>query len=196
MIAFDSRAGGQANINVVNPLGGVPRKLDVDIRGNSTPSWSHDGAWIYFENGEDDAHHTTGWKVPSTGGHAVSISKGEVLQPIDSPDGLHVYFQRQGWLWSVRTDGTGEQKVDGMPEIYGYPWTPFKSGIYFIGPHGGKVAIQFIDLGTKRVRVLHELDKGCPDYIGGIPVSSDGKWLLFPQQDEVSSDLMMVENWN
>jgi hypothetical protein len=28
-----------------------------------------------------------------------------------------------------------------------------------------------------------------------LPVSSDGKWLLFSQLDEQSSDLMMIENW-
>ncbi len=32
-------------------------------------------------------------------------------------------------------------------------------------------------------------------YAGGLSVSSDGKWLLFPQVDEASSDIMMVENW-
>jgi hypothetical protein len=32
-------------------------------------------------------------------------------------------------------------------------------------------------------------------WIGGLPVSSDGKWLLFPQVDEWTSDIMMIENW-
>jgi hypothetical protein len=31
--------------------------------------------------------------------------------------------------------------------------------------------------------------------MGGLPVSSDGKLLLFSQVDEQSSDLMMIENW-
>jgi Tol biopolymer transport system component len=58
LIAFDSRAGGDSNIYIVDPQGGVPRKLTIDIRGNSLPSWSHDGNWIYFTNGEDS--HNTG----------------------------------------------------------------------------------------------------------------------------------------
>jgi hypothetical protein len=32
-------------------------------------------------------------------------------------------------------------------------------------------------------------------YVGGLPVSSDVKWLLFPQVDDQSSDLMLIENW-
>jgi hypothetical protein len=31
--------------------------------------------------------------------------------------------------------------------------------------------------------------------MGGLPVSSDGKWMLFSQLDEQSSDLVMIENW-
>jgi hypothetical protein len=29
-----------------------------------------------------------------------------------------------------------------------------------------------------------------------MPVSSDGKWLLFPQVDQQSSNLMLIENWH
>ena len=60
LLAFDSRAGGEANIWVVDPRGGVPHKLDIDIHGNDLPSWSHDGAWIYFVNGEDDSTRRCG----------------------------------------------------------------------------------------------------------------------------------------
>jgi len=73
------------SICLVDPHGGVPRKLDIDIRGNSLPSWSH-GNWIYFVNG-NDPYHATGWKVPCTGGHAVPITQGKVWLPVESPDG-------------------------------------------------------------------------------------------------------------
>jgi hypothetical protein len=29
-----------------------------------------------------------------------------------------------------------------------------------------------------------------------MPVSPDGRWMLFPQVDEQSSNLMMIENWH
>lgn len=194
LIAFDSRANGEANLYLVDPKGGVPRKLDIDIRGNSLPSWSHDGKWIYFVN-ETDPYHATGWKVPSTGGHAVPITQGEDWWPVESPDGQVVYFIRQWRLWSVRNDGTDEKQVEGMPELRGS--TPFKSGIYFIGAGSEtKSAIKFFDLETKKVRLVYALEKPFGLYWGdGMPVSSDGKWLYFPQVDEQSSDIMMVENW-
>lgn len=202
LIAFDSRAGGEANVYLVDPRGRVPRKLNIDIHLNSQPSWSRDGKWIYFSNA-GDAHNPTVWKVPSTGGHALPVAKGEGFMPVESPDGQVVYFVRQTRLWSVRTDGTAEREVGGMPEsIRPDAWTPVQSGIYFMGVEGyfkgvegDKWAIEFFDLRTKKSRVLYILEKDLPDWVGGLPVSSDGKWLLFPQVDEQSSDLMMIENW-
>ena len=70
------------------------------------------------------------------------------------------------------------------------------SGIYFLGHIDHKPAVGFFDLNTKTVRPIYMLEKPLGDeWMGGLPVSSDGKWLLFAQVDEQSSDLMLVENW-
>ena len=195
-IAFDSRAGGEANIYLVDPQGGVPRKLEIDIHGNSVPSWSHDGKWIYFVNGADVSDESV-WKVPSSGGHAVQLAKNPAVVPIESPDGQYVYFYRNRRVWRVNTDGSGEQVVKGMPEsgLAGGRWFPSGSGIYFMSNSGGKDAIEFFDLSSQKVRRVYELEKPMTDYIGTMPVSNDGKWMLFPHVDEKSSNLMMIENW-
>jgi hypothetical protein len=39
------------------------------------------------------------------------------------------------------------------------------------------------------------LEKSLPGWSGAVSISSDGKWLLYPQLDGNSSDLMMIENW-
>jgi Tol biopolymer transport system component len=74
-------------------------------------------------------------------------------------------------------------------------WSPFDSGIYFVGGANGKPEIDFFDLNSKTVRRILALEKPPPEWMGGVPVSPDGRWLLFTQLDELSSDLMMVENW-
>jgi dipeptidyl aminopeptidase/acylaminoacyl peptidase len=194
-IAFDSRAGGEANIYLVNPQVGVPRKLEIDIHGNNQPSWSHDGKWIYFTNGDDVSNESV-WKVSSSGGHAVQVAQNPAFYPIESPDGLYVYYRRYKQLWRARTDGSSPEIVRGMPELnyIGDDWFPFGSGIYFIHS-GAKAAIEFFDLSSQGVRRVYEFNNSARDFIGAMLVSSDGKWMLLPQMDERSSNLMMIENW-
>jgi Tol biopolymer transport system component/DNA-binding winged helix-turn-helix (wHTH) protein len=195
LIAFDSRISGEANIYLVHPQGGAPRRLEVDIRGNSLPSWSHDGNWIYFVNG-GDAFRASVWRVPPKGGHAVQVTQAQAFYPLESPDGQYVYFVRDNRLWRVRTDGIAEQAVNGMPELSNIDeWFPSGSGIYFMSHSGAKAAIEFFDLKTEKVRRVYELQKPVPGWIGGMPVSSDGRRLFFPQLDEQSSNLMLIENW-
>jgi Tol biopolymer transport system component/DNA-binding winged helix-turn-helix (wHTH) protein len=196
-IAFDSRVGGEGNIYLVDPYGGPPRKLEIDTHGNSMPSWSHDGRSIYFNNGEDAASQSV-WKVPFAGGHAVQLARAHATIPIESPDGQYVYFVRNKRLWRVNTDGSGEQAVKGSPELdfLGDKWFPFGSGLYFLSRSGAKTVIEFFDLKTEKVLRVYELEKPTGEWIGGMPVSSDGKWMLFPQMDEQSSNLMMIENWH
>jgi Tol biopolymer transport system component len=199
-IAFDSRVEGEANIYIVDPHEGVPRKLDIDIRGNNLPNWSHDGKWIYFENGEDSQHATV-WKVPTTGGHAIQLVGQEAIQPTESPDGKYVYFVRHLSLWRVQPDGGAAEPVSGMPQLSGGgdAWFPTGSGIYYLSLNSKtkKAEIKFFDLKSRTTRVIYVMEKNPPwAYVGGLPVSSDGKWLLFPQVDEQSSDLMLIENWH
>ena len=197
LIAFDSRVGGEATVWIVDPRGGVPHKLDIDIRGNSVPSWSHDGAWIYFVNGDDVGNRSV-WKVPSSGGHAVPIAKGGATFPLESPDGQYVYFARGSQLWQANTDGSAEEQVPGSPELspLGDEWFPTEAGIYFLSHPNNKTVINLLDLHTRQVQPIYTLDKPTPIWIGGMPVSRDGKFMLFPQVDQASSDLMLIENWH
>jgi len=192
LIAFDSRTEGESNIYVVDPHAGVPRKLNIDVHGNNAPRWSLDGAWIYFENGED-ARHPTIWKVPSSGGHALQIAKHPSTIPIESPDGQHVYFVRDDHLWVVKSDGTDEQQVEGMPSGWdGDRWVPYAAGIYFFD----EKTLSFFNFSTKKTRRVYDMEKIPPMFTGGLSVSPDGRYLLFPQQDDGGRDLMMIENWH
>ncbi len=193
LIAFDSGVGGESNLYVVDPNGGVPHKLSIDRRDNSMPSWSKDGAWIYFI----DARHSTAWKVPSHGGHAVQIAASPASVAIESPDGECVYIARGNRLWRAKTDGSAEEQVAGMPEFdyLGGEWFPTEAGIYFLSHANGKTMINLFDLQTKQTRPIFTLEKSTPQWIGGMPVSKDGKFMLYPQVDSASSDLMMIGNW-
>ena len=195
-IAFDSRVGGEANIYIVDPLGGTPKKLNIDVHGPCAPMWSRDGAWIFFLNGVD-AQHPSLWKVPSEGGHAVQVAQYPATFPRMSPDGQYIYFNRNRQLWRVNVDGTGEQRVQGMPWLcnVGEAWVPFGAGVYFMGCEKDGQHVEYLDFATHQVKVVYKPLNPPGDWLGGLSVSPDGKYLLYPQVDEQSSNLMLVENW-
>jgi Tol biopolymer transport system component/DNA-binding winged helix-turn-helix (wHTH) protein len=194
LIVFDSRLGHEGNLYSVDPRGSVPQKINIDIRGNSMASWSHDGKWIYFVNG-DDIGNPKIWKVPSQGGHAIQIASQTGKWPLESPDGNTVYFSSEGRLWQVAIDGSGEHEVPGSPSIGENEWTPSSSGIYFLSNGFNKNEIDFFDVASKQAHTVYVLKAPPPIWMGGMSVSPDGRWLLFAQLDDMSSDLMMVENW-
>ena len=156
LIAFDSRVGGEASLYVVDPNAGVPHKLSVDRPENEAPSWSKDGAWIYFTNAVD----STIWKVPSHGGHAVQIAGWASSLAIESPDGEYVYFVRDQTLWRTKPYGSEEEPVADMPRtnFLGGEWFPAKAGIYFLSHANGKATINLFDLKSKQIRRIFTLE--------------------------------------
>jgi Tol biopolymer transport system component len=195
LIAFDSRLGGESNIYTVDPAGGVPAKLNIDVSGNSMPSWSPDGKWIYFTQGDDTGEPSV-WRVPSQGGHAVQLASAPATTALASPDGQYVYFFRKKKLWRMVANGSSPEEVRGMPELsfQGIEWFPSKAGIYFMSHENGKATIELYDTRTQKIHPVFSLEKSPPYWIGAMPVSPDGKWMLFPQIDGHSSNLMMIEN--
>lgn len=195
-ISFDFRVGGESNIYTIDHRGGVPRKLRIDVGGNSLASWSQDGQWIHFVNGED-AGTPSVWKVPSSGGHAVQLAGRGAFFPLESPDGQHVFFVRNRKLWWVNIDGSAEQQIIGMPDLnsMGDEWYPHRSGIYYLGHEEERETINRFDLSTKVTQAIFKLRNPTPTWIGGIPVSPDGSYLLYPQVDARSSELMLIKNW-
>jgi Tol biopolymer transport system component/DNA-binding winged helix-turn-helix (wHTH) protein len=195
LIAFDSRLGGESNLYTVDPAGGVPAKLNIDVSDSSMPSWSPDGKWIYFTQGEDIGEPSV-WRALSRGGHAVQLASAPASYPLASPDGEYVYFFRRRRLWQMMADGSSPEEVKGMPELsfQGIEWFPSKAGIYFMSHENGRATIELYDNRTQKIRPIFTLEKSPPYWIGAMPVSPDGAWMLFPQVDGHSSNLMMVEN--
>jgi Tol biopolymer transport system component/DNA-binding winged helix-turn-helix (wHTH) protein len=195
LIAFDSRFGGESNLYTVDPTGGNPVKLNIDVSDNSQPGWSPDGKWIYFTQGDNTGEPSV-WRVPSRGGHAVQLASAPAATPLASSDGQYVYFFRRKRLWHIMPDGSSPEEVKGMPELsfQGVEWFPSQAGIYFMSHENGKTTIELYDPRTQKIRPIFLMEKSAPYWVGAMPVSPDGKWMLFPQVDGHSSNLMMVEN--
>jgi Tol biopolymer transport system component/tRNA A-37 threonylcarbamoyl transferase component Bud32 len=195
-IAFDSGLSGDAEIFVVRVDGGVPRRIDTGVRNSSVPSWSRDGKWLYFC--VENARTVQVYKMPYPGGPAVALTTRGGYWPRGSADGRRVYYASQGELWSVSVTGGDEGAVPGFPRFARglvIDWMAVPGGIYFMDGTGASPAIAFFDLATKRVHRIVDIP-GPPElWVGGLAVSPDGRSILYSQQDSVSADIMLVENF-
>jgi Tol biopolymer transport system component len=73
-------------------------------------------------------------------------------------------------------------------------WTVVPEGIYFV-PADAPRAICYFDFAKKQVRRIMDVDQDFNSRNGGLSVSPDGRWVLYAQVDDVSSDIMVVDHF-
>jgi len=74
---FDSRVGVEATVYVVDPDGGAPRRLSPKANGDSVPTWSRDGKWIYVSSQERDGVDI--YKIPLQGADPKLVAKAPMI---------------------------------------------------------------------------------------------------------------------
>lgn len=194
-IVFDSRDKGARGIFVMSADGGVARRLTPETSENILPSWSRDGRWIYFMSSRDGTKRI--WKAPADGGEATPITRAESYEGAESFDGKFFYFQRGFELWRVPLAGGEETQVPLKKSILARKWTITDQGVYFVANDTvSHQVIEFFSFATEKASRIFSPEKemvpwGPPD----LAVSPDGRWLLFTQIDQKSSDIMRVENF-
>jgi Tol biopolymer transport system component/predicted Ser/Thr protein kinase len=183
------------DIYVISANGGAPRRLTTHPAEDKWPSWSHDGNWIYFTSTRSGREEI--WKMPSSGGEAVQITRNFGDRPQESPDGRFLYYMK-GWpqtvtVWRISVDGNQEAKV--LDSVHaGGQWTLGKDGIYFFRTPDklGHSDICFYEFATGQTRKILTIQRPVGPHIA---VSPDGRTILYLQLDEIGSDLMLVENF-
>jgi Tol biopolymer transport system component/DNA-binding winged helix-turn-helix (wHTH) protein len=195
-IVFDSRPEGLSEIYIVEPTGGIPRKINFDVHSNSLASVSADGHWIYFDH---DHNGSTGiWKAPATGGHAVQVAANSASYALESLDGKFLYYVLDRRIWRARTDGSDAAPIKAIPPLSYLPdkWTVAKDGIYFISQQNNKTELEVYDFRRGTIQPVYSFAGGAIHrWIGSISVSRDSHYLLVPVADVRSSGLAMIENW-
>jgi len=202
-IVFDSRSAtaegkSRADLYIVDIVERVPRKLLTRTPEASVPYWSHDGKWIYFLGGSDDARGERIYRVPPQGGQAEVLTSSPGYLPQESFDGQSLYFAVHNGsattlqVASLNPTGT-EFRVEGLPPLYfSACWTITRDGIYFF-PADDFKTLSYYDFATKKVRPVFKID-GYPSF--GVSVSPDGRYLLFPHMKEGRSDIMLINNFH
>jgi Tol biopolymer transport system component len=193
-IAFD----GDWGIHVIAVDGGPSRRVASDTPDGVVPSWSRDGRWIYFASTRTGGLEV--WKMPAAGGQAVQITKRGGFAAFESPDGKTLYYAKGidiDGLWSVPVNGGDEAPVLDFPKgsFWGY-WALGKTGIYYVNTEtGAQPALEFLRFADKRVVQVAALDRRPVPFLPGMAVSPDERWVLYTQEDQRSSDIMLVENF-
>jgi len=196
-IVFDSRSGSHANVYVMDIDERVPHVVNTNVAENSTPSWSHDGNWIYFRS---EGGQVGIYKVRRDGGDAALVTSSDGYGPIESEDASWLYYSRgfkDVHARRVSFESGADEAVVGMPESGLVSWTLSPAGIYFIATTPQGPVINLVDPANGRVRLIKKLptDSHPTPFIGGLSVSSEGEWLLYSQIDERSSDIMLAEDF-
>jgi Tol biopolymer transport system component len=203
-IAFHARPEGQAKIYVINAEGGKAQRLTDEQGDHVAPSWSHDGNWIYFGSNRSGIHQV--WKIPAEGGTPVQVTKQGGITAFESADGRFLYYTKLRGvtsLWRVPVGGGPESQVLESLAYLNFAVRP--EGIYFIpelaavpgSGHGREASaaspsIQLFRFASRTVRTIAPLEER---RVSTLAVSPDGRWILYSRSDQLTSDLMLVENF-
>ncbi len=189
-IAFDSNASGAPAIYIEDISERLPRKVATSRLDLSRPVWSQDCRWLFASDGKP-----TLYRFPSSGGQAEPFTNQPSYNAVALADRVifSVLEPKGIVLWSKRSGDGSEMPVPGMPRLsYSDAWSANASGIYYTDGSVRPPTVSFYDFASRTTRRIMTL-KALPVPGGGfgISVSSDGRWLLYSQVDDLQSDIML-----
>jgi Tol biopolymer transport system component/DNA-binding winged helix-turn-helix (wHTH) protein len=195
-IVFDAQIEGSSNIFIINANGGESRNLTNSPVRDVLPSWSADGKYVIFTSNRGGDYQL--WKIPTEGGEAVQLTKIGAFESFAAPDGKSIFYSKArgvAGLWMISTDGGDESAIPELSEAgYWRYWTATEKGIYFVARAANPpYSIEFYDFSTKQVRAITTIDKTPIWVFSGFAAAPDGKSLLFAQNDQNASGIMIAE---
>ncbi|MDB6010575.1 MAG: transcriptional regulatory protein-like protein [Gammaproteobacteria bacterium] len=190
-IAFDSRVSGISAIYIEDINERVPHKLVTSSGNLSHPAWSEDCRWLFAIDGNNVLY-----RIASSGGpaerftdhlssYAVVVAERLVFNVLDSEGVV---------LWSKPVGGGPQAPLERMPRVsYEDSWAATPTGIYYTDSGSKPVSVNFYELASRSTRRLMTLKQTpIPGTGPGISVSPDGRWLLYGQAGDESSEIMLA----
>ena len=195
-IVFDHRPKGHSQIYAIDEEGRNLHAITGGDYDNVVPSWSRDGAFIYFSS-----NRTGGWQVwrrEVSTGRETQVTRQGGFAAFESYDAKTLYFSKfeGGGLWKIPVEGGKEEHIANIPHL-GY-WGHFavsENGLYVLdsdskpGP-----TIMYYDFQTHRLNPVLTLKQDPVAQTANLAASRDGRTLLFAQR-EAKSSITMVENF-
>ena len=177
------------------------RRLTAEFSYDATPSWSHDGRFIYFQSDRGGSHEV--WKMPSEGGPAVQVTRRGGIYPVESWDGRDLYYTKVifpgAWgVWRVPVAGGEETEIVPIGTLSGlFGMAVAREGLYYSRKRQeegqGVFTVEYLDFASGHVTEV--LRREGPAGQSGLAVSPDEKWILFSESPPEEAELMLVENF-
>jgi Tol biopolymer transport system component len=201
-ILFDARVQGNPDIWVMNADGSEPQRLTDAPSEEVTPAWTPDGASFLFSSNRTGSLQL--WRQPVAGGPATRFTQEGGFAPRLSPDGKYFYYLKSraaGGLRRIPLDGGREEDI--VPTAKDRNWVVTRDGIYIFQMASESTGFLGINQPAEllfysfRTKQLAKTGFRTPRRIGnnGAAISPDGTHLIFPQLDELGSDIMLVEHF-
>ena len=193
-IAFDARPGPQSQIFIMDSDGRNQRMLIGGDADNATPSWSHDGRFLYYSTSRTGSYQV--WKREIATNTDTQITHHGGVGALESYDGKTLYYSKLdgAGVWEISTEGGDESRLIDPPHsgYWGY-FAVAESGIYVLDTeYKPKPTILFYELKSRKLVPVLPMPKNPIVQEPGLAASRDGKILLIAQEDEANS-ITLVE---
>jgi Tol biopolymer transport system component/DNA-binding winged helix-turn-helix (wHTH) protein len=194
-IVFDSQADdGHWHVWMVDSEGGTPRQITHGPGSQNMPSWSHDGRWIYFT--ADDGTRRNVFRIPARGGSPEQITQMGGAYPQASADGVNLLYQRfenvDSPLLVMPLAGGAFKQLVGCVRWSAFATSPH--GIYYAACVATPDRpLHLLDPATGIDRLVGKLEGLA--WVPGLAVSPDGSTIFYSRFSNISSDLMLIENF-
>jgi serine/threonine protein kinase len=189
------RKQGKRTLYLLSADGGDVHPVGDKIDVTSAAAWSPDGKWI-AAGGNDEAGPGL-FKIPVAGGEPIRLAKGEISNPVWSPDGSLIVYtgpivSSLGSLQIVRPEGNPVEAPPIRVRLGGerYRFVPgTQQLVYILGSVVSKASYWLVDLPTKKTRQLSNFDSfGTRTF----DIAPDGKQIIFDRLKE-NSDIVLID---
>ena len=191
---IDSTAAGRAEIYLLTPEGGAARRITSGDSSDVRPSWSHDGAWIYFGSNRGGAWGI--WRIASDTPQPVpvQVTHDGSREAFEDPGGTFLYYTKEPptrGIWRMPLPAGSPERVS--EEGVQGQWTIGRRGLYYLNGWN-QLELMQLPTGTR----LPIPAPGLRMSIGSgglVAIAPDDRWLLVTVDIRSESDLTLVENF-
>jgi Tol biopolymer transport system component/DNA-binding winged helix-turn-helix (wHTH) protein len=190
-IAFDSTADGHAKIYVIAAESGKPRRITSGDSSDVRPSWSQDGARIYFGSNRSGVWEI--WKASPEGQGLQPVTHEGGREAFEDPEGKFLYYVKAAptaGIWRMPAAGGGTELV--CDRGWQGHWEIGRRGLYYLNPEN---QLELRELPTG-VRIVIPTPGFVASASGGLlGIAPEDRWLLVTMQVQSETDLSLVRNF-